>query len=761
MIFAINPLQDNDRGPFHMEKVLDVLHQSSSPRDISLRFTSEGTLTCRMPDLLSHAFRAQMETAFPTVHLNLQPEPTKVEGHKSWSRELYLARDVYPAKRHVEFAAQHAEPVDPVGHILASMPRSKEGHVTASIELVVRACSQRRHRQTLRLIQRMAKPYFDNHPIVARLHVAAATSSLWILRALAGIACLLKNPSGASPRSDMSPIAHHGESPLEAAMDKCGKHLFETHLRLSVSGPASAEALARAYLREMSGSFGVFGSPRLASFYPRRANPLRKRGFLLSSEEVATMWHPPTSRVRSERLDRADYRQLEPPSSLPRANRGASVLGRTEFGHVRNAFSLAIQDRRRHLYVSGKTGMGKSTFLLQSFVNDVGDGYGAGVVDPHGDFAEHATTQIPSGRTNDVVLCDSGDRTFPVAFNPLACHWPDQRPLVASGVLSAFKKLFGESWGPRMENILRNALLALLETPGTSLVHLVRLLQDDNYRRSVVGRLTDPAVRAFWLDEFAKWNDRYRTEAVAPVLNKLGFFVSNPILRNILGQSESRVNLRSIMDSQKILIVNLSKGRIGSDASSLLGALFVSSLQLAAMSRADIPEEERKDFFLYVDEFQNFATDSFATILSEARKYRLSLTIANQYLGQMDESIANAVFGNVGSIISFQLGAGDGEVMSEQFGGVATPDDFMGLPKYTAYARLLIDGMTQRPFSMKTIPPRKYRQDRSEIVRKVSRSRYARPRDQVEADIAKTFAFRDHRSSKNSTARRHGRELAG
>jgi hypothetical protein len=255
-----------------------------------------------------------------------------------------------------------------------------------------------------------------------------------------------------------------------------------------------------------------------------------------------------------------------------------------------------------------------------------------GLVDPHGDLAEQVLQAIPRHRTNDVVSFDAGDREFPIAFNPLACHWPEQRPLVAAGVLTAFKKLFGDSWGPRMEHILRNGLLALLETPGTSLVHLSRLLQDSNFRRTLTGNIEDPLVRAFWQQEFSSWNDRYRTEAIAPVLNKLGFFLSNVILRNILGQQQSSINLRNIMDSGKVLIVNLSKGRIGEDASGLLGSLLINSLQLAAMSRADVIEEERQDFCLYVDEFQNFATESFATILSEARKYRLSLTVANQYL---------------------------------------------------------------------------------------------------------------------------------
>jgi len=332
------------------------------------------------------------------------------------------------------------------------------------------------------------------------------------------------------------------------------------------------------------------------------------------------------------------------------------------------------------------------------------------------------------------------DREHPLAFNPLATRFPEQRPLVASGIVSAFKKLYGESWGPRLEHILRNALLALLENPGTSLLSLVRLLSDPRYRNEAVSRLQDPVVRSFWQNEFAKWKPNFRAEAIAPIQNKVGQFLSHPILRPILSQPRNKVDFRRIMDEGQILIVNLSKGRIGEDASTLLGSLLVTGLQLAAMSRADVPEDHRPDFFLYVDEFQNFATESFATILSEARKYRLNLTLANQYLAQMDEQTLEAVFGNVGSLLCFQIGARDAESLAEQLGGDLTPQDLMALPKYTAYIRLLVDGMPSRPFSMQTLPPRVSRNTtRSETIRKTSRHRYARPIKEVEHQIERTI----------------------
>jgi hypothetical protein len=434
-----------------------------------------------------------------------------------------------------------------------------------------------------------------------------------------------------------------------------------------------------------------------------------------------------------------ESRELEPPVALPvsRDDRDLAVLGRTKFRSRRELFGIRLDDRRRHLAVIGKTGMGKTTLLRQLIASDITAGRGLALIDPHGDLAQAILAAVPPHRTNDVVLFDAGDRDFPLAFNPLACPNSAQRPLVASGVVSAFKKLYGDSWGPRLEHILRNALLALLEVPGTSLLSLQRLLVDTSYQKMLTGRISDPIVRAFWDSEFAHWKPQYRAEAIAPIQNKVGQFLSHPILRAIVGQSRRGLDLRRVLDDGLVLVANLSKGTIGEDGSSLLGSLLVTGIQLAAMSRADTPEHQRRDFSLYVDEFQNFATESFATVLSEARKYRLSLTIANQYLAQMDEATAAAVFGNVGSLLVFQVGASDAEALADQLGGGVTPQDLLALPRFTAYVRLLIDGMPSRPFSMETIPPPTTGRShaRAAVIRRTSRHRYARPANQVESEI--------------------------
>jgi hypothetical protein len=381
--------------------------------------------------------------------------------------------------------------------------------------------------------------------------------------------------------------------------------------------------------------------------------------------------------------------------------------------------------------------MGKSTLLENMIFSDIQAGKGVGVVDPHGDLADAVLNFVPSHRTNDVVLFDPSDRDYPVAFNMLENIDPALNTIVCSGLVGIFKKIYGESWGPRLEHILRNTILSLLEYPNTTMLGIPRVLQDRDYRGKVVRKIKDPIVKSFWMNEFEKMDPKNRIEAISPILNKVGQFLSSPIIRNILGQPQSTLDLRFAMDHKKIIIVNLSKGKIGEDTSSLLGSMIITKFQLDAMSRANIPEKDRTDFYLYVDEFQNFATDSFATILSEARKYKLNLTMANQYIAQMPEEVRDAVFGNVGSILSFQVGFDDAEYLSGQYGEEVLPNDLVALSKYTAYSRLLIDGMPSKTFSFDTLPPPQLEveEGRLEKVIKLSRERYTTHREIVEDKI--------------------------
>lgn len=420
---------------------------------------------------------------------------------------------------------------------------------------------------------------------------------------------------------------------------------------------------------------------------------------------------------------------------MPEAN-PITVFAKTNFRNQERVFGIKADDRRRHMYLLGKTGMGKTNLLENLAIQDIIQGHGICFIDPHGDVAHKLIKAIPPERINDVIYFDPADQAFPIAFNVLEQVGADQRSLVASGLVGVFKKIWADSWGPRLEYILRNAILALLEYPGSSLLGVMRILVDKSYRERVIEKVTDPVVKQFWAVEFAGWNERVLQEVISPIQNKVGQFTSNSLIRNIIGQPTSAFDVREIMDGKKILIMNLAKGKIGEDSSALLGAMMITKIQLAAMGRADIPEEDRKDFYLYVDEFQNFATESFANILSEARKYRLSLILANQYITQLDEKVSDAVFGNCGTIVSFRVGAADAELLEKEFEPVFMMNDLINLPKYQIYLKLMIDGIAGDAFSATTLPPIMIEQPGiDEKVIAVTRERYASSQAEVEEKI--------------------------
>ncbi len=414
-----------------------------------------------------------------------------------------------------------------------------------------------------------------------------------------------------------------------------------------------------------------------------------------------------------------------------------AVFAQTTYRNEFKRFGIKTDDRRRHMYLIGKTGMGKSTILENMIVDDIRAGHGVAVVDPHGDLAEKIIEFIPDDRIKDVVYFNPSDINFPIAFNVVEQVEPHLRHLVASGLIGVFQKLWADSWGPRLEYILRNAILAILDFPGSTILGVVRMLSDKNYRKRVVANIKDPVVKAFWEKEFSGYADKFASEAVSPIQNKVGQFLSSSLMRNIIGQVKSAIDIRDIMDSGKILIMNLSKGRIGEDNSALLGAMMITKIQLAAMSRVDIPEKERRDFFLYIDEFQNFSTDSFANILSEARKYRLSLILAHQYIEQLSEKVKPAVFGNVGTMVVFRVGAADAEELVKEFTPTFTEEDIVNLPKYEMYLKLMIDGISSSPFSAKGLPPltESEKTGNTQKVIDYSRENYASDRESVEEKI--------------------------
>ncbi|QQS23387.1 type IV secretion system DNA-binding domain-containing protein [bacterium] len=440
-----------------------------------------------------------------------------------------------------------------------------------------------------------------------------------------------------------------------------------------------------------------------------------------------------------------------------------NFFGKTNFRNRQVPFGIKTDDRRRHMYVIGKTGMGKTTLMENMVIQDIRNGNGVCFIDPHGDPIMKILDFVPPHRINDVVYFNPADLDYPIAFNILESVESRYKHLVASGLMGVFTKIWASMWSSRMEYILNNTILALLDSPGNTMLGIVRMYVDKKYRKKIVDNIKDPMVKAFWIEEFANYAEKYRTEAVAPIQNKVGQFLSSAVIRNIVGQPKSTIDLRDIMDNQKILLLDLSKGKVGEDNSALLGAMIITKLQLAALSRVDIPESERKDFYLYVDEFQNFVTDSFATILSEARKYRLNLTMGHQYIGQLtpenNTKVRDAVFGNVGSMIVFRVGAADAEYLETEFEPAFTPTDIVNLPKFHIVLKLMINGVASDPFTATTIPvDENWRIGDGEKVIKVSRERYANPREEVEEKIQRWMGTEFHEASADSHSAENGEQ---
>ena len=404
-------------------------------------------------------------------------------------------------------------------------------------------------------------------------------------------------------------------------------------------------------------------------------------------------------------------------------------------------FGISAVDQRQHIYVIGKTGSGKTTLLRNLILQHISLGHGVGVIDPHGDLAEEILHHIPPWRADHLVYFNPGDLEFPIGLNMLANVPPDERHLVASGIVGAFKGIWRDSWGPRLEYILYNAVSALLDCRNATLLGVNRLLTDDAYRARVIRQIKDPFIRAFWAEEYESYDPRFQREAIAPIQNKLGQFLLNPVVRNILGQVRTKVKVPFIMDNERILIANLSKGRLGHEKANLLGSLLTTQFQLGAMARSNLAEDKRRDFYLFIDEFQNFSTDAFASILAEARKYRLCLTLSHQYIDQLSLPIRQAVFGNVGSLITFRIGYADGEILENEFGKAFSAGTLADLDRYEAAVKLLDDGANRSPFRARMLPPLENRVGRKQNLIALSRQRFALPRRIIEKKLKRWLAF--------------------
>lgn len=799
-IIQIRVSKTNEKGPLLSEQLLNTLHgthisytwwdwvmgrvQTTFSFEIanihnSIRFF------VAMPRHLQKLVEGQLYAQYPDVEISEaddyagfllgdKAEKSHVEGSVSAELETFW-HSLMPIRRYVDYEDKFTrEAIDPLGGITATLDKLNAKEDQAWVQIVSQPAPITWQKFGWKLFGIYKKGYFlwpdnlhlwfhDTFMIRSKIFHLAFIPVLIFLKFISKIFFLKKSDpddtqvvAQSKGTKDLDIIETTKEDKYwDLPVRKLSKNGYDAKIRMVYVPSDGNIKEAKEKVSEMVTAFKTFNLPFINGFKIDKlrygynailayAQRLMVNPCVLNSEELATLWHLPNKSVETPSIWWVTSRKLEPPSDLPNRDNTSgdfTSIGVTNYRGKSEEFGIKTKDRRRHVYIIGKTGMGKSTLLENMIFSDIEAGKGVAVVDPHGDLAETVLHNIPTHRTNDVVAFDPSDRDFPVAFNMLEVDDPGLYSVVTSGIVGIFKKMYADSWGPRLEHILRNTIMSLLYTEGATMLGIMRVLVDKTYRKKVIEQIDDPIVKAFWETEFEVWPDRQRVEAVSPIQNKVGQFLSSSIIRNILGQPKSTIDIRHAMDTNKIFVCNLSKGKIGEDNSSLLGSMMITKFQLDAMSRANIPAEDRTDFYLYVDEFQNFATESFGTILSEARKYKLNLTMANQFIAQMPEEVRDAVFGNVGSTVSFQVGFDDADYLSEQFGGedIILPADLTTLPVGHVYLRLLVDNMPTPTFSARTFPPveRPEDEERFKTVLKTSRARYAKKREEVEEKISR------------------------
>lgn len=546
-----------------------------------------------------------------------------------------------------------------------------------------------------------------------------------------------------SVRQSMRKNSSMRELLQEKEAEKLHKSLFATTIRIAASADTKSELLASS----VSALFKTLDNLNLntikiwkRSSKPRAVDAFRQRiplpkSFLLGSDELATIYHLPTQASGIAQVSVAKSKTAEPPINLP-TKPAVIPFATTNFRGVSTEFGIKREDRRKHLYIIGKTGVGKSKLIELLALADIWQGKGCVIMDPHGDLSDEMLRYIPRERLYDVIYFNPADIDYPMSFNPLeGVGSYEFKQQVVAGFIAIFKKLFSFTWNQRLEHVLRYTTLALLDVPGATVLGITKMLSDIRYRQEIIAQIQDPLVKKFWTTEFSSWNEQFAGEAITPIINKVGQFIANPIIRNIVGQTKSSIKLDEIINGEKILVANFSIGKLGEENSALLGAMFITKLWQAAVARASLAEEDRKDTYLYIDEFQNFATSAFSNILSEARKYRLNLTVAHQYMMQLPEEVRSTIFGNIGSIISFRVGGEDATVLEKEYTPTFSPKDFLNLDMRNFYVKMTIDGQTAPPFSGRTLDFPKPDEDLASDIVRTSRERLARPKSEVEKEI--------------------------
>lgn len=749
---AIRVPKDNDKTPQSAEQFFAALHgifrdDPAVQEHVSFEIVAEEDsimfYVCT-PIHLKDFIESQLYAQYPKLQIHRVEDYTKQAelGGKTvaFTKMQLTKEDLYPIKT---FTSSEVDPLAGITAVLSGMDKGE--HVW--IQMIVRPVGDNWQQRGIDLVNNIRS---GKTPTSSSSNFAGA-----VFKGIRSVVMEIVTPgsSSATPEKADSPekkISGPQQAALTGVESKITKLGFETIFRIVVV--SETEVKARAKIQAILGAFKQYNTTNLNGFksgeikineydgWEKYINrEFEEVGNVLNIEELASVYHFPSQQVETGSISWAGSKKGEAPFNLPLKGvvdpKILTVLGKTDFRNIEKEFGIKLEDRKKHMYVIGKSGAGKSTLLENMVIDDVLEGRGVIVIDPHGEFADKIIDSIPESRIKDVIVLDPSDRDFPIAFNLLETVRDDYKGMVASGFVGIFKKIFGNSWGPRLEYILRNTVLALLDTEGSTMLGIPKMLTDQSFRVGVIKNIKDSVIRDFWSTEFAAMDNKQRSEAVAPILNKVGQFLSTSTIRNIVGQPKSTIDIRQIMDDGKIMIVNLSKGKIGEDNMALLGAMIITKVQLAAMSRASIAAKDRTDCFLYVDEFQNFATDSFATILSEARKYGLGLTIAHQYIAQMEDGVKEAVFGNVGTLISFRVGSADAKWLCEEFEPVFDNNDLINLQMARIYIKLLIDGIAMPAFSAQTLPPKKIENSFREQVIQYSRDHYSKSRLEVEEAI--------------------------
>lgn len=702
--FLIKLPQKNATSAASFAEALMHLHETLQGEKVSLEIVASGQniAFCYSADgAAAQVVAGQLYAIAPEAEVIEIPDFVRLQAKQTRfaSCELSLARnDLFPLKDFQSFQ------VDPLSGILSVLSKCAPGE--------------------LLLIQIVIRPQRDSGLHHLTLNIRKKIDKL---RQLFRVKYWFKRGAARSFAAKIE--------------EKTGDRLFRANIRTaSISAnPAVDPRIKLAAICNAMSNFSTLdlnqvriGKYRYLVDLPKFQRRFLANGFLLSTKELAAMFHlPPEDEVPN--LIHVLSRRQAPPTSLPtnQSDANISFFGITNFRDQSVPFGIKRSDRRRHLYIVGKSGSGKSKLIELLVSNDIRAGHGVGVVDPHGDLVDEILRLIPPERVNDVVIFDPSDLAYPPAFNPLEQVPEELKMRVTIGFIEIFKKLFGTNWSPRLEHVLRYTTLALLDTPGTTVLSILKMLTDKNYRQMIVRGIRDNVVKNFWVNEFAGWSEKFDNEAITPLLNKVGQFVATNMIRNIVGQPQNLIDFREIMDHRKILLMKISKGILGEENASLLGAIVVTKIYQAAMSRADTPEHKRIDFYCYVDEFHNFTTETFDEILSEARKYRLNLTIANQFLGQLDEGTRKTVFGNVGSIVSFRVGGEDSDILASEFNPRFSARDLINLGVRDFAMKMSIDGEIQEAFSGRTLDMNIPETHNEQACVDYSRSHYARSVEEV------------------------------